>query len=505
MTANLLQSPKRRLLTAVCSLALFANLAIGVADADTLAVISPNLASDSIPADPLAALAAAPANSVKKVVNGKYAVQVDNGWVIYQGFSGQPTLNFYDASATGDFNPSGSIKLKPAGAGQSGTGLLFNAGGIVFAPCPVTALPSHCSDSTTGPSGVGIGFGQATFGGQGGAAGGWVNDNTMTAYLTNPDQSTGSIAALAVDATNGAYAVGWDLNTSTFSNHGIIWTLDSAGQTYKPVAKTDLGTLGGTTSQALAISKNAKYVAGIANTAANKAHAVYALTSASAWTDIATGFPAEVIKSRALAASNTGFIAGSATVKRMVAGKKHSVDIGFVYDTNTSTVKFFEAPGANVIPLKVLDDGRVVGNLEFISAGTSIKSNHPFLFDGANLTDFGTMVLASTGQPAYGCRVNRPNNLGEMAGSCIPDSSTPYGVTGTAFFIDATAASPSFVDVNAAIHATSDVSTPQIKPYTIGSVTSIDDLHEITVMGIKIQGGQANEAAFLASKVTYNP
>jgi len=505
MTARLHQPTTQRFLATACSLALAACFAAGVAKADTLVVISPNLSSDSAPTDPLAALGAAPTNSIKKVVNGKYAVQVDNGWVIFQGFTGQPTLNFYDADATGDFNPSGSIKLKPAGQGQSGTGLFFNAGGIAFAPCVVTALPSRCATSSAGPSGVGIGFGQATFGGAGGAAGGWVNDNTMTAYLTNTDQNTGSIAGLSVDATNGAYAVGWDLNTSTFSNHGIIWALDSAGQTYKPLSKKDLGTLGGTTSQALAISKNAKYVAGIANTANNKAHAVYALTSASGWTDISTGFPSEVIKSRALAASNTGFIAGSATVKRTIAGKKHSVDIGFVYDTNTATVKFFEDPGANVIPMKVLDDGRVVGNAEFIAPGTSIKSNHPFLFDGTTMVDFGTMVLASTGQPAYGCRVNRPNNLGEMAGSCIPNSATPYGVSGAAFFIDATATTPTFVDVNAAIHATSDASTPQIKPYVMGSVTSIDDDHEITVMGMKIQGGQANEAAFLASKITYNP
>src|SRR5437868_14885975 len=75
----------------------------------------------------------APAQSVKKVVNGKFAAQVDNGWVIYQGLAGQPTLNFYDTDT------SGSFKLKTTGNGLTGNGLLFDAGGIVFGPCPLAA------------------------------------------------------------------------------------------------------------------------------------------------------------------------------------------------------------------------------------------------------------------------------------------------------------------------------------------------------------------------------
>jgi hypothetical protein len=162
----------------------------------------------------------------------------------------------------------------------------------------------------------------------------------------------------------------------------------------------------------------------------------------------------------------------------------------------------FEAPGYNVNPLKVLADGRVVGNLEQVATG-AIKSNHPFIFDGANLVDFGTMTIA--GQPAFGCRVNRPNNLGELAGSCVADNATPYGVGGAAFYLDAAGASPAFVDVNAAIHANADANTAGLAPYTMGSVTSIDDAHEITVMAVKLVNGTPNLAAFLASKPAYNP
>ena len=74
-------------------------------------------------------IALAPAQSVKKVTNGKFAAEVDNGWVIYQGFQGQPTLNFYDTDI------SGSLKLVTAGFGAGGAGLFFDAGGIVFGPC----------------------------------------------------------------------------------------------------------------------------------------------------------------------------------------------------------------------------------------------------------------------------------------------------------------------------------------------------------------------------------
>ncbi|HWU57013.1 MAG TPA: hypothetical protein VN175_15995, partial [Rhizomicrobium sp.] len=148
--------------------------------------------------------------------------------------------------------------------------------------------------------------------------------------------------------------------------------------------------------------------------------------------------------------------------------------------------------------------GRVVGNLELIGSG-AIKATHPFLFDGTNVVDFGTMVMPKTGKPAFGCRVNRPNNLGELAGSCIPDGATQYGVNGAAFYLNATSASPVFVDVNAAIHANADANTTGLAPYVMGSVSSIDDAHEITVMAVKIASGVPNLAAFLVSKPAYNP
>jgi hypothetical protein len=39
----------------------------------------------------------------------------------------------------------------------------------------------------------------------------------------------------------------------------------------------------------------------------------------------------------------------------------------------------------------------------------------------------------------------------------------------------------------------------------MGSVSSIDDAHEITVMGVKLVSGVPNLSAFLVSKPAYNP
>ena len=220
---------------------------------------------------------------------------MDNGWVVYQGFAGSTTLDFYDNSASGDFNPGPGIKLRPGPNDLNGSGSIFNAGGIVFAPCAVSPS-SQCAVATnSGSPGIGLGFGQVTAGAAS-AEGGWVSDDTATAHLTNNDGVSGSIAALAVDPTNGAYAVGWD-SDSTGSNSAVVMTLDSAGQTYAPTGQINLGTLGGATSQALGISQNAGYIVGIAETAANKEHAVFALTGATSWTDLTAGFPAGVIKS----------------------------------------------------------------------------------------------------------------------------------------------------------------------------------------------------------------
>ena len=71
-------------------------------------------------------------------------------------------------------------------------------------------------------------------------------------------------------------------------------------------------------------------------------------------------------------------------------------------------------------------------------------------------------------------------------GSCIPNNTTYYGVLGSAFYINAESATPAFTDLNAAIHATSDISTKSVSYFTMGTASSIDDKGEVTLIGQSI-------------------
>ncbi len=459
--------------------------------------------------------------TVKKVEAGaNFEIAVDNGWVIYEGVANRPTLDFFNAGGA----MLGSLKLVTPGAGASG-GNLYEAGGIVFAQCPAGAT-NRCTTSEGGLIGVGLGFGQVN---NGASAGGWVNDDDIVEHRTNPDFAPGSINAAAVDPTNGAFAVGWDDDATGFAR-AIAMTLDSAGQTYAPVAQTDLGTLGGSTSQAFGISQGAAYIAGLATTSANKVHAVYAPTAAigagcgtisagavsSCWIDLsaaiaAAAAPNKVIKSRALVANDAGYIAGSYVIDETLYGgtpgarKNTQVDVGFVYNINTSTITTFGAPNASVEPLAVLNDGTVVGNLLTVlpKGVTGLPLNHPFVEQGGVVNDLGLMMNAATGQPNYSCRVDIPNHLGELVGACIPTSTAPYG-TGTAFYINALASTPAYLDLNADLHAVNDGSEPQYKTYAYTIASSIDDEHEITVLGIYYENnGNVVRAGFLAQPGSY--
>jgi hypothetical protein len=122
---------------------------------------------------------------------------------------------------------------------------------------------------------------------------------------------------------------------------------------------------------------------------------------------------------------------------------------------------------------------------------------------GGVVNDLGLMMNAATGQPNYSCRVDIPNHLGELVGACIPTSTAPYG-TGTAFYINALASTPAYLDLNADLHAVNDGSEPQYKTYAYTIASSIDDEHEITVLGIYYENnGNVVRAGFLAQPGSY--
>lgn len=455
--------------------------------------------------------AAAADKQLVKVSNKNIPVGVDNGWVAFedptelQDSTTLPEVTHYVVDSAGDFGAAKTFKLRALGNSLSNGGPDATLGGVVFAPSTLgKSLPS----GSAGVDGVGILFGEAynQGGGAGSSIGGWVTDDSVIEHLTNSNGNPGSISAVAVNPTNGSFAVGWDLATTGYTQ-GIVMPLNAAKQTYVPTGKTYLGTLGGETSQALSISVGATYIVGAADDASGESHAVYAKPGDTAWTDITGSFPASVLKSAALVATDSGLIAGTATVKQDTAGRTDvSVDEGFLYNVATQSVVFFPVSGANVTPMAILPNGNVVGELALVvpkgaPTGT-LTAYHPFLFNGSTVTDFGTMVVSSS--PAYGCRVNGANGAGELVGSCIASSTGPYGASGTAFYINAANAEAAFVDLNTVLLNNGNAATKAAaKGYNFGSATAIDAEEEISLYAVEVK--KATNAAFLISKNAYLP
>jgi hypothetical protein len=458
---------------------------------------------------PSPALADPPGPAVKKLGN-RVAIQVDNGWVIYQAGKKDNPI-FYNSDANPDFQQSTVKKLKTPGA--SATDSYFAANGIVFAPCPNGQ--DLCQPSWGGTvDGVGLGFGQYLLKAGDKSQGGWISDDGISAHRTNALLLPGSIAALAV-GTSGAFGVGEDTAPSGFTE-AVVVELDSTGQTYAPVGTAFLGTLGGNKSFATNISKNAIYITGSAQNAKGKYRAVYAHPGDTSWTDLGdkipdTLFGGKVVRSQALAANDDGIIAGTATIKIDVAGRtNYPVDVGFVFDIAHDTMSFYSAPGATVIPLKVLPgpDVKVVGNLEFVKDVNALKSYsaavHPFMYDGSTVTDFFSIATGPF-QFYFGCQAGIPNNLGEVAGTCIADQFTSYTKdtpTTVPFYLNMLGGAPTFVDLNIAIHTSQDALVPGIVPYHLGQATSIDDQGEVTLVGNNF--GKAAATSFLATKAAYS-
>jgi hypothetical protein len=434
---------------------------------------------------------------------------VDNGWVVYQNGKKDNPI-FFNTDASPDFSPSNTIKLKTPGAGS--TDSWFRASGIVFAPCPNGQ--NGCQSSEGGTAfGVGLGFGDYLLKAGNKSQGGWVSDDDMAGQRTNPDLNPGTITAVAV-GSGGAFAVGQD-TAPDFTRQAIVMELDSAGQTYDPVpgGKTFLPPLSGKQSLATNISKNAIYVTGSAP------RAVYAHVGDSSWTDLSPKIPTfigghKTSGSQSLAANDSGVIAGTVKTKQdlpALGRTNYTVDVGFVYDSNADTMTFLSVDGAQVIPLKVLADGKVVGNLEFVKPADALSryspAVHPFLFDGANVIDLMTTAATGAFQYYFGCQVAIPNNLGEVVGTCIPDQYTPYTNVPAAipFYLDMLAGTPTFVDLNDAIHTNEDDVINGIRAYRFGIATSIDDQHEVTLVAVTFQNNKPIQASFLASKSAYNP
>lgn len=482
--------------------------------------------------------------SFKKVEAGQDLVQVDNGFAVYQGFQNSPTLSEVDIAGA-SLN---TIKLRQ---GSQGTfnGNYFAAGGIVFGPC-TAAAKNDCIAGTDGTVGVGVLYGEQIIqgGGAGSSDGGWVSDDDLHGQVLDSgvSQDFGSIAAVAIDPVNGAYAVGWRSPTGV-SNQTVAVIQALNPTNYTLATETDLSPLaGGSTTQALGINKNASLVVGMAELGKVE-HAVYAAPTATSWTDLTTqalfpttalGYP--IAQSTAIAANNSGEITGELVLKEAVPGtspkKTSRISVGYTTTAgggsapNIFGFSYNVTPGGtpyNVIPLKVLSTGQVVGNLEF-TVGTTVVY-HPFVYDPSTttLTDFGLMnmpvpgsgpgatcgVGGTTCAPAESCKISRPNDSGEVVGNCIAqgDVSNPYGAQGTSagFYINvlspAGAGAAAYEDLDSCIHSTENSQINNLANYSITNGSSIDDAHELSLLAYDYaKNGSVSRAGMVGLTTSYN-
>src|SRR5215813_2837803 len=93
----------------------FAHSAVGSRTVVSIALLTSAALISVSPAS-----AAAPTGSIMKIVNGKFTVAADNGWVVYQDQNGlvAPSLRRYSQNASGVFTAGGGLKLKTVGAGS---------------------------------------------------------------------------------------------------------------------------------------------------------------------------------------------------------------------------------------------------------------------------------------------------------------------------------------------------------------------------------------------------
>ena len=108
------------------------------------------------------ALSPLPNSAIKKIVSGKYTVEADNGWVIFQAVGGTAgtSLRFFNQHADGSYTATGAAKLKIANNTQAAA-RFSTPHGVVFAPCPVVK-GTKCQAQDSGPACCRL-FGQAIF------------------------------------------------------------------------------------------------------------------------------------------------------------------------------------------------------------------------------------------------------------------------------------------------------------------------------------------------------
>ncbi len=218
----------------------------------------------------------------------------------------------------------------------------------------------------------------------------WLNGSStgvgLNSFVSDEGLTVGTSKATAVSG-DGSVIVGRSLREDGIYR-AAKW-LNVTDDPDNPNLATDLKTLGGNSSDAVAISRDGKVIVGWAQDGAGKQNATSWVGSATAPTQL--GAPADALSSQAIGVSNDGAV----IIGNEALDSSHTRGLSWVNGASTPTVLNPVGDGRFSNAVAVSGDGKVIiGQSEIVDAwnSTSATSHAVSWVNGSsNPTDLGTL------------------------------------------------------------------------------------------------------------------